>query len=727
MTLSRGVSLFPVYLSALPRRQSDWEIDSDNGDSPDDDEDGTGYTGDHVLVLLDCGASMWKGVFSDPEYPDDLLSPFDFVLSKLTTFLKLEIRQRATWKTGKRNGFGVYLYNTENLEHVEWDSPLSKGRTGSTTKTKSAAPETKDASGYKDDDEEEEDEEGEEAYKTDKSTTVHELIPLEPPGIATIMTLKAVQDDGFVDRAFDIQETYAPKSENHDNDRTALQTAFTMAGRILQDAKCVQLQKKDDRPPDRVRIWIMSNQDMIGEYVHAAAKDLVDRKFEIFLWPLPSPHKDAFDYAARFESMPYIQKQTNFLTKRELLEWWESEALTDELGILKIVRPIHRLPMILPGDEESDQETPHLQLHWYRLVQTAKRPNKISVHQETGVQLNPMTQIIEKGSLSQEILYEKVTGDTETPAKESPRLCTYVEIQGTRIPLSPEDKAELKAKSHPHTFSSLRVIGFRPADSIDRTTASIEPAYFCIPPDDADSRVKGSRAAFSALHQSMKNKNALMLGEVLTRKTATTRLVAAWALDEQTEPGEDDDDEEYMVRPPGLLVIILPFQNEIKKPISDVATRSTEPLASESLVEEAKAIVNKLTIAPKLGTHFKNASLELFWDKLEELALNHRKVQENDETMMTREDVVTRVGDHLDRFMELLPDDPVPVKKKRERELVPDDSGVDWQEAYADGQLESCKVDELKKYLRSVGEKTSGKKAELIERMIPHLQKESKV
>eukprot|EP00977_Amphora_coffeiformis_P021846 scaffold10016_cov170-Amphora_coffeaeformis.AAC.11 len=220
----------------------------------------------------------------------------------------------------------------------------------------------------------------------------------------------------------------------------------------------------------------------------------------------------------------------------------------------------------------------------------------------------------------------------------------------------------------------------------------------------------------------MMNKNALMLGEVLTRKSATTRLVAAWAIPELTEPGEDDDEED-IIHPAGFLAIVLPWRNEIKKPISDAATRATEPLTSDALVEEAKMIVNGLTIEPQIGIHFPNKSLELFWDKLEEIALNERKAGKGDETLMTQEDVVKRVGEHLDRFMNLLPEDPVPVKKKREREKVPDESGIDWLEAYSEGTLESYKVDELKMYLKSVGDKTTGRKQELIERMTPYLEK----
>jgi hypothetical protein len=218
----------------------------------------------------------------------------------------------------------------------------------------------------------------------------------------------------------------------------------------------------------------------------------------------------------------------------------------------------------------------------------------------------------------------------------------------------------------------------------------------------------------------MMSKNALLLGEVLTRKTATTRLVAGWALSEFTEK---DEDEEYMLRPPGLLMIVLPFDNEIKNPISDATTRAEEPLATEALVEEAKAIVDGITVTPKFGVHFPNKGLELFWHTLEEVALNERNVAAQDETMMTQEDVLKLVGSHLQNFMELLPTDPEPVKKRKERELVPDDSGIDWVDEFSEGRLATHKIPDLKKFLRSVGATVSGSKTELIERMKPFLEK----
>lgn len=368
---------------------------------------------------------MWKAVLPDPEFEEDLLSPFDFTVKHLTDFLKYDIRLRSSWKSGRRNGFGLYLYNTRQREHVEWDLPVKRGKTAPSAKNKTAdtAPDG--------DDHFEDDEEGEDPAFGARPSTVHEIIPLEPAGIQSVQTLKAIQEDVMGDRQFDVQEAYAPTSENHDAEHTALQAAFMSAAQIVQDAKCVHSKPKEDRLPDRVRVWVISNEDTLGEFTVTAAKDLVDNKVEISLFPLPRADKEAFDYERSYASLPSIVCEAEGFTKKELLTWWASDPFDGQSSVYKAVRPIHTLPMLWPGEQDTNEETAYLQLNWFRLVQTALRPSKICIHQETGVQLNGMIQYVDKDSISQEILYEKVSGDL-TPPKISPRLCSYLDVQGTR-------------------------------------------------------------------------------------------------------------------------------------------------------------------------------------------------------------------------------------------------------------------------------------------------------
>jgi hypothetical protein len=70
------------------------------------------------------------------------------------------------------------------------------------------------------------------------------------------------------------------------------------------------------------------------------------------------------------------------------------------------------------------------------------------------------------------------------------------------------------------------------------------------------------------------------------------------------------------------------------------------------------------------------------------------------------------VGAQIDAFKSRLPEDIKPAKasRKRKQETVPDDSGIDWEKKYREGELHGCKVPDLKKFLRSVGLPVSGNK-----------------
>uniref|UniRef100_A0A7S1D336 SAP domain-containing protein n=1 Tax=Cyclophora tenuis TaxID=216820 RepID=A0A7S1D336_CYCTE len=61
-------------------------------------------------------------------------------------------------------------------------------------------------------------------------------------------------------------------------------------------------------------------------------------------------------------------------------------------------------------------------------------------------------------------------------------------------------------------------------------------------------------------------------------------------------------------------------------------------------------------------------------------------------------------------------------KKRKAAQPIEDDSGLDWLQLYKDDELSDCKVDQLKKYLRSVGARLSGRKEELILRVSQSIQ-----
>jgi hypothetical protein len=76
--------------------------------------------------------------------------------------------------------------------------------------------------------------------------------------------------------------------------------------------------------------------------------------------------------------------------------------------------------------------------------------------------------------------------------------------------------------------------------------------------------------------------------------------------------------------------------------------------------------------------------------------------------------------------VKLLPED-VEISKTagaRKRKLVADDSGLDWEDLYRTDALADCKVPDLKKFLRSVGEPLSGNKGALALRVTHYLREQ---
>lgn len=81
------------------------------------------------------------------------------------------------------------------------------------------------------------------------------------------------------------------------------------------------------------------------------------------------------------------------------------------------------------------------------------------------------------------------------------------------------------------------------------------------------------------------------------------------------------------------------------------------------------------------------------------------------------DDVLATAGKQIDVFAASLPEDIVVKKEGKKRKREPDTSGCDWVSLYKSSELDDCTVAELKSYLKSSGEKLSGKKADLINRV----------
>ena len=278
----------------------------------------------------------------------------------------------------------------------------------------------------------------------------------------------------------------------------------------------------------------------------------------------------------------------------------------------------------------------------------------------------------------------------------------------------------IKEKSNANSKkSSLILLGFKDHGAIP-LHHTLDKSYFAYPNDEM---ISGSLAAFSALHSSMVRKKVIGLGELLTKKNATSRLVAIIPQEEVREHYSVEADDSVarteQVVPPGFLVIPLPFEDDIRKPpeVHDLCN------ASNDLIEVMKCIIRKLQIEDfeLRYNSYDNPALAKFWNYIEAIALNTTYKEAEDTLVMNVKEMENLVGAEIKKLLDLLPTDEVDAPKSNKRKvsqiMAIDDSGIPWKALHDEGMIHECTVQQLKTYLRSVGEKISGKKVELVERV----------
>ena len=327
--------------------------------------------------------------------------------------------------------------------------------------------------------------------------------------------------------------------------------------------------------------------------------------------------------------------------------------------------------------------------------------------------------------------------------------------------MTPKDMRKINEHANGGYDPGLTILGFKPRGSI--------PWYHCIVktylifPNDKD--VKGSENAFMHLHASMIRKNVLAVGEALHRESSQSRLVAIY-------PFEETDH-----LPPGMYVKSLPFEDDMRQVAPDAASvefnlqrehqkarignsdgtlpdkhnssntginefceenalfsksddKNKGNIASEELVSAAMNLMSRQGISSvEIGEDFENAALTEFYSYLKSVAFDTAKEENNYDTILDKDAILKIAGKEIEAFCSCLPIDIERPKysnsRKRVRKTVPDDSGIDWIERYRMDELGTCKVDQLKKYLRSVGLPTSGRKDDLVERVTKSLEQKS--
>jgi non-homologous end joining protein Ku len=739
----------------------------------------------HVLVLLDCRPEMFQQFLpGDPKFPDEKYSPMDVALAACENLVRAKVRTMTTLKTGKRDGFGVVFYNTRLVSRRE------------NSDKDNDADDKKPAMNDDDGDGDDDDDDGSVGYgPRDELSTVHELLPLAPPGKQSVLTIKsALNKDPFSD-GLDIEEEYGhpaqdTKSSQDKEDHVEtnpLDLAFHHVIQLFSNAKCVKKPKTKYEPVDSKSLWIFTNDDdpTSGRFLGVLKKkvsDMQEMDIDITIWPLPTapsgptaPSATPSAAAAVTEDQPtfsyekfYDEIGADTPAKGKSMESM-TELLEELAAYFKLTRRAFGAPMFMP-DWKNATDRPAVMLDFYRLVQQSTFPAKVQIHQETGryvycspygwldslllgrraynrIEYNRIQYCMHSHGVLLTVLYpffrelarvtQRVTAESDIlesavsgpgsklisaevgsgRTAEYGRVRTYVELGGERVPMSLDDKAIIRIAGNANESGSLILLGFKDKNAIP-FTHTLEATYFAYPDDKT---VEGSSSAFAHLHAAMLRKNVVAIGELLTRAKGMARLVAMSPLEEELCTDEIDGQEVLRLKsPPGMVVVALPFEDEMRAMDPDAAVRSLETggaaIATENVVNAAMALIRKQTIPNvEIGENFENATLSKFWDYVEHVALAEGPPdkQEEYDTVVDKERVLKDSGEQITALKESLPPDVV-VKAETagsKRKIEPDDSGVDWELMFAEGRLSDLKNDQLKKKLRSVpGAKLSGNK-----------------
>ncbi|OQR92064.1 ATP-dependent DNA helicase 2 subunit [Achlya hypogyna] len=301
------------------------------------------------------------------------------------------------------------------------------------------------------------------------------------------------------------------------------------------------------------------------------------------------------------------------------------------------------------------------------------------------------------------------TGIYLTPAQ----IKTYIEYGKDRVYFSADDLVELKY----FDAAGLQLLGFEPRHNL-RDHESVRAPYFVYP---AEGYIEGSTVAFAALHASTLAKDVVAIARLIVRKNTPPRLVAL-------VPQLEAYDDQGQVQPSGFNVLFLPYVDDVR-PLRADADTQRDP--SRAQVDAAATVVRGLTIAELPS--FQNPELQKHYASIQALALDEATLAFDDTDDTTLPDAAgfrrPKVVAALEAFREACGGDdlakdnakrkaPATAAKGAKKVATGDDVDlVAWRALAAAGGVAKKTVPELKAVLAALGLSTTGKKAELVERV----------
>ncbi|KAF9072547.1 ku70-like protein [Rhodocollybia butyracea] len=292
----------------------------------------------------------------------------------------------------------------------------------------------------------------------------------------------------------------------------------------------------------------------------------------------------------------------------------------------------------------------------------------------------------------------------ENDGEEDNLTATKVVKSGQRPFYTPDEMRSFRTLGLEPGF---KLLGFKPRDTL-KFEDNVKHSLFIYPDENT---YAGSKRTFTALLKSMVKKKVIGLALGVIRRNANPTFYAVLPQEENVEEMD----------PAGFHLIPLPFADDIRSaPIEEGY------IAPDNLKDAARAWINKMTIkSGYIPDAYPNPALAYHYEQLEASAFQE-------------EFNAAAFEDHTEPKLDLIHKAAGKLLKEWKTELANDESAnfvvattgskrkgdgagqMDKDEVLAkfnSGTLAKYKVDELKAFCRGVGLGTTGKKADLIERV----------
>jgi len=489
------------------------------------------------------------------------------------------------------------------------------------------------------------------------------------------------------------------------------QTLCPLKGAIWVCSQAFNLNVKHNI--DYKRLWIITNdENPCGEdpgeqeRIVQTMKDAVDTGMEVRLWHLPPPKGGAFNInrfwirLLAFDPEEFAEPPACPISsfKETLPTVRNKEARKRKLASV----PLH----VSTQDEVLGIPAISLNVQVYCMIYPSKKSTPIHLNSRTNKPIKVVTRLLCEGTGAylDDLDYR-----------------TYLKFGDSRAYMTKEEMVSLK--SFGSGDAGFTLLGFKDVASVG-PELNIKSPYFIYPDEES---MQGSTAAFVALLKQMKTKNVCAICSFVRVHNSSPVPVALIPQEEEL----NEDGTQWM--PPGMHVIFLPFADDNR----DVKLDDEPTKANKEQVDAAVQLISALEMEAFAPGDLENPALQKHYAILQAIALQEAEPDWNDEvndsTMpkFTAE-IMAQIQGVVDNFKSSYGGDVEEVtgtkrkaaaaapaaKKKKEDTGAADNAAIDWVDACHSGQIQKFTIQMLKDFLKTKKMPVSGKKQELIDRIM---------